>query len=127
MSGGDVATWLERAELDPPPLAPLAVVRPDQHPAWVYLASLSDGSRPAMRSALEAAATILSGGALDAERFPWSELRYPHLQLLRGPSHPDNCLHVVSLHTLAAVRKRKPQVFLAHGEPCLCRSRQPFN
>lgn len=84
MSGGDVATWLERIELDPPPLAPLAAVRPDQHPAWVYLASLSEGSRPAMRSALEAAAAILSGGVLDAGRFPWSELRYPHLQLLRA-------------------------------------------
>lgn len=73
----------------PPPLlaavVPLAAVPPDQqHPARVYLASLAPGSRPAMRSALEAAAAILSSGALDLETLPWASVRYPHLQTLRA-------------------------------------------
>ena len=76
---------LAEARFEPPTLAPLAAVRPAaQHPARVYLASLAEGSRPAMRSALEAAAAILTSGALDAEALPWASLRYPHLQALRA-------------------------------------------
>lgn len=82
VSGG--AQSLDVIELHPPPLVAAVEVRRDQHPAWVYLASLAEGSRPAMRSALEAVAALLTDGALDAERLPWAALRYPHLMALRA-------------------------------------------
>jgi site-specific recombinase XerD len=60
-------------------MAVLGTVPPaDRHPAFTYLASLAPGSRRAMRAALDAVAGILSGGAHDAETFPWPALRYQH-------------------------------------------------
>src|SRR6188474_2227758 len=55
----------------------------DQDPAVVYLARLAQGSRRAMRAALETLARIAHGSAATAEIFPWAALRYQHTQALR--------------------------------------------
>ena len=65
----------------------IATPRPlpsDRHPAAVYLAGLADGmGRVTMRSSLHQVARLLSNGALDAEGFPWHQLRFQHLAALR--------------------------------------------
>ncbi len=60
----------------PPPLT--------QHPAAVYLSTLSPGSRPTMRQALDEIAQLLSGGSGDALTLDWSHLRYQHTAALRS-------------------------------------------
>ncbi len=52
-------------------------------PASLYLASLSAGSRPVVRSRLNRIAAILSGGRCDAQSLPWAELTYTHGAALR--------------------------------------------
>lgn len=52
-------------------------LRPDQHPAAVYLARLAPGSRASQRSALEQIAELLRPG-LGVEALPWWQLRYQH-------------------------------------------------
>ena len=70
--------------------APLAVVtaRPapaaDRHPAAVYLARLTAGSRPTMHRALDTIASIISGGRDDAATLEWAALRYQHTQAVRA-------------------------------------------
>jgi site-specific recombinase XerD len=72
-----------------PDLAPLAPssftltppLPPARHPAAVYLARLSPGSRRTMRAALE---TIAGLAGLTAEKFSWAALRYPHTQAIRA-------------------------------------------
>lgn len=54
----------------------------DQHPAAVYLASLSPGSRRTMRGALRTIALILSGVA-DELLLPWHLLDYAHAVVVR--------------------------------------------
>ena len=56
----------------------------DQHPAFTYLASLAPGSRRTMRQALDVTASIVSGGALDAETMRWDALRYTHTTAVRS-------------------------------------------
>ena len=56
----------------------------DRHPAAVYLARLSPGSRRAMRQALDVIAGILTGGRCNAEAFAWSALRYQHTAAVRS-------------------------------------------
>lgn len=63
---------------------PAPVVRAEEHPAAVYLASLAQGSRRAQRTALETIASILSGGALDAWHLPWAQLRFQHTSAVRA-------------------------------------------
>ena len=65
-------------------LAPVLDAPPDRHPAAVYLARLSPGSRRAMKQALDVVAGILSGGRLDAATLPWATLRYQHAAALRS-------------------------------------------
>lgn len=55
----------------------------DQHPALIYLASLSAGSRRAMFQALDTIARMLSAGNLDIYTLDWSALRYQHTTAVR--------------------------------------------
>lgn len=59
----------------------LALVEPlplTQHPVAVYLAFLSPGSRPTMRQALNAIASLVTDGQSDAMSLDWAALRYQH-------------------------------------------------
>ncbi len=59
-------------------------VRADRHPAKVFLASLSTGSRRTMRQALDVVAGLLTGERCDAETLDWSRLRYQHTAAIRS-------------------------------------------
>lgn len=65
-------------------LAPVEPARADQHPARVYLARLSKGSRRTMADALDTVAGILSSGRADALSMPWPALRYQHTAAVRA-------------------------------------------
>ncbi len=82
--------------LDPPDRSPAAVPQgaslaltkkdlppADRHPALVYLASLSPGSRRTMHASLERIAEIVSGGEAGAADLAWHRLRYQHTALVR--------------------------------------------
>ena len=56
----------------------------DRHPAKVFLARLSAGSRRTMRQALDVMAAILTSGHCDSETLDWSRLRYQHTVALRS-------------------------------------------
>lgn len=59
--------------------------RADQNPAAVYLASLSPGSRPTMRGALEKIALLIAGddeAGLDS--IPWHRIRFQHTAAIRA-------------------------------------------
>ena len=69
----------------PAALFPLASPPPaDLHPARVYLAALSQGSRRTMRAALERISGLVSAGRADAYTLPWHELRYQHTAAIRA-------------------------------------------
>lgn len=68
----------------PSPEQAVSPSSPENHPAFVYLARLSPGSRRTMRQALDAIASIVSGGTHDAEALPWQHLRYTHTQAVRA-------------------------------------------
>lgn len=53
------------------------------HPAAVYLGSLTVGSERAMRSALNQIASLLTNGECDAMTLDWSRLRYRHTAAVR--------------------------------------------
>ncbi len=79
-------------------LAPQSLL-PEENPVAVYLASLSPGSRRAMRGALETMARLLSGGRMDALSLDWGELRYGHTAAVRAaldekyaPAMANKCL-----------------------------------
>ncbi|MBW4678476.1 MAG: site-specific integrase [Desmonostoc geniculatum HA4340-LM1] len=55
-----------------------------EHPAQVYLAGLSPGSRPAMRQALNAIARLLTDNSCDAMTLNWAALRYKHTAAVRA-------------------------------------------
>jgi integrase len=55
----------------------------NQHPASVYLASLSQGSLPTMQQTLNAIAGLLTNGECDASTLNWAELRYKHTSAIR--------------------------------------------
>ncbi|NEP56025.1 MAG: site-specific integrase [Symploca sp. SIO2G7] len=54
-----------------------------QHPAAVYLDSLSEGSRSTMRQSLDAIASMLTNGECDVMTLDWSKLRYQHTMAVR--------------------------------------------
>ena len=54
-----------------------------QHPAAVYLGSLSEGSKRTMGSSLNAIARLLTDGKCDAMTLDWSQLRYRHTAAIR--------------------------------------------
>ena len=53
-------------------VVPVPSGRADRNPALVYLASLSEGSRRAMKGALNTIAGILTSGRADAITLPFS-------------------------------------------------------
>jgi len=64
------------------PILTISVPEGSVNPALVYLSQLSASSRRTMLGALNAIATLVSAGKLDAINFPWSELRYQHTQAI---------------------------------------------
>lgn len=60
------------------------VGEPGQHPALVYLASLSPGSRRTMRGALDVMAALLTSGRCDGLALDWSQIRFQHGAALRA-------------------------------------------
>ena len=60
----------------------ISVPETSLNPALVYLSQLSASSRRTMLGALNAIATLVSVGKLDAINFPWAELRYQHTQAI---------------------------------------------
>ncbi|MDY7107508.1 MAG: site-specific integrase [Planctomycetota bacterium] len=74
------------------------------HPAVAYLAGLAKRSRRTMKGALDAIASMGSGGTADALTFPWHELRFEHTTAIRtglAERYPNPS--TVNLH-LAALR-----------------------
>jgi len=71
----------DRTELAPTVEA-VPAVPAERHPAAVYLAGLSRGSRRTMRQALDTVAGVLSGRA-DAAAMPWHRVEYAHVQAVR--------------------------------------------
>src|SRR5437016_4867083 len=65
------------------PAALAAATAADRHPALVYLARLSPGSRRTMRQGLDAVARLLTAGACDALTLDWAALRYQHTAAIR--------------------------------------------
>ncbi|HMN31630.1 MAG TPA: hypothetical protein PKE45_26010, partial [Caldilineaceae bacterium] len=57
---------------------------PEQHPAIVYLASLSVSPRRPQATALAAVAAILTGGRCAALQLPWQRLRFVHTNAVRA-------------------------------------------
>ncbi|MCZ7539105.1 MAG: tyrosine-type recombinase/integrase [Anaerolineae bacterium] len=55
-----------------------------EHPAVVYLASLSEGSRRTVYQALNTIAALLSDGQLNAFQLNWAALRYQHTAAVRA-------------------------------------------
>lgn len=77
--------------------------RLDHNPATVYLARLSQGSRRAMRGALETAARIFTGQEVTAEAFPWHMVEYQHMGALRSQL-VEEYAHTTANKILSAVR-----------------------
>ncbi len=53
------------------------------HPAVIYLASLSEGSRRTVFRSLDTIAAFLSGGRLSVFELDWAALRYEHTEAVR--------------------------------------------
>lgn len=75
----------------------------DQNPAAVYLASLSAGSRPAMRRALDVIADMVSNGRADALTLSWGAMRYQHTAAIRSRL-ADEYAHSTVNKMLSALR-----------------------
>ncbi len=81
----------------------LALPRPDENPAAVYLAGLgSEKSRAGMRSALAAVVRVLGGGSIAS--FPWCSLRYQHATAARTRLAEEGCAPATVNKALSAVR-----------------------
>ncbi|MEO8284885.1 MAG: tyrosine-type recombinase/integrase [Chloroflexota bacterium] len=84
----DVAEPIQLHSLVPKPENTLGLVqhRPipaDRHPAAVYLARLSPGSRRTMTTSLDLIAGMLTSNHCNLQTMQWSELRYRHTAALR--------------------------------------------
>lgn len=93
-----VAVPAERAEL----LAPRPA-SPDQHPAAVYLASLSPRSRRTIGGDLNTLAGFLSSGRCDLVSLDWAALRYSHCAALRA-AVAQKYAHTTANRMLCALR-----------------------
>src|SRR5436190_4445213 len=74
----------ELAVLDSFLIVPATPLPLDRHPAHVYIARLSVGSRRTMTEALNVIARILTNGSASAEALPWPALRYQHTATIRA-------------------------------------------
>ena len=94
-----------RAQFDPGllPIPTPQQPRADQHPARAYLASLAQGSRPAMRGSLQVIAELLTSGRCSWETMPWHMLRVQHTQGIRSEL-ADRYAASTSNKMLAALR-----------------------
>jgi site-specific recombinase XerD len=73
-------------------------------PVAVYLASLgSAASRRSMLSSLNVIARLMTDGRLDAQTFPWGEVRYEHMQAIRSKLAEKYAPNSANRH-LAAVK-----------------------
>ncbi len=54
------------------------------HPAAVYLDSLSEGSKPTMKQALDAIASAVTSGSCDCFTLNWAALRYQNTSAIRA-------------------------------------------
>jgi integrase len=61
-----------------------APVRPDKHPAAVYLARLSPGSRRTISASLDTVAGLLTSNRLNRHTIDWSAVRYQHTAAVRS-------------------------------------------
>lgn len=86
------------------PLALTTVGSLQRHPAAVYLAHLAPGSRRVMRGALDAIASILSGGQCDALALNWASLRYQHTAAVRAVLGDGRYAPTTANRHLAALR-----------------------
>jgi integrase/recombinase XerD len=88
----DTSTRVAAGELPIiPPVLGLPATPPvpaDRHPVKVYLARLNANSVRTMHTALNTAATHLTGGRLTAEHLPWGSLGYQHMMALRSALVP---------------------------------------
>jgi site-specific recombinase XerD len=83
---------------------------PDRHPAAVYLARLSAGSRRTQGQILGAIANMVRQGAT-IETFPWWQLRYQHVQGVRSML-AERYAPATANKALAALRGVLKQSFL---------------
>jgi site-specific recombinase XerD len=83
-------------------LAPLPL-SPDQHPAAVYLASLSPRSRRTIGGDLNTLARLLSSGRCDLVSLDWAALRYSHCAALRA-AVAGRYAHTTANRMLSALR-----------------------
>lgn len=67
-----------------PPGEPGGTLPAWQHPAYVYLASLANGSHRTMIGSLNLAAAVLTADQCDYQTCPWQALRYAHVAALRA-------------------------------------------
>ncbi|MEY4577085.1 MAG: hypothetical protein RL701_1788, partial [Pseudomonadota bacterium] len=79
------------------PSPPLAA-QPPQHPAAVYLARLTAGSRRTMAGCIRRLAAMLG---TDVASCPWGELTYAHTQLLRAKLSERYSYRTANLHVCA--------------------------
>ncbi|NBD17529.1 MAG: hypothetical protein GVY04_15755 [Cyanobacteria bacterium] len=75
---------LHHASLRSDPLLLVTPIPLSEHPAAVYLTSLSSGSQRTMRWALDTIASILTDGTGDHLTLNWGQLRYRHCMLVRN-------------------------------------------
>lgn len=80
------------------------VARVDEHPAAVYLAGLSTGSRRTMRGALDTIAQIITGDdQATLLNVPWHRLRFQHTQAVRSVL-TERYTHSTANRMLSALR-----------------------
>jgi hypothetical protein len=72
------------ARLDSSEVTVVDTGRLDEHPAAVYLAGLSKGSRRTMSQALDKIARIVAGDGATALDIPWQDLRFQHTSAIRS-------------------------------------------
>ena len=78
-----------------------AMYPPDRNPALVYLAGLSESSRRPMSNSLRTIADIFG---IDAQSFPWGDLRFQHTNAIRQALADADMAYSTANRHLAALR-----------------------
>jgi integrase/recombinase XerD len=73
--------WTDREAANLHLSAPVSLA---EHPATVYLRSLSTGSQRTMKQSLNSIASLLTNGKCDYLTLDWSKLRYKHTSTIRN-------------------------------------------